>query len=436
MMKGSLWLASIIAIVLAGAVFIGSDSLLKMQEEPKPIVILSPFNPTDTKLYQRQLDLYSRREGQPIQLIGAGGNFADLVRGQLPMEIPADLAIFPQPGVYSELARQGKLTPFSQQQVSELKRTFPPDLVNLSTVEGKVYGIWIRFALKSLIWYRADIFRQLGYSIPTTLSELRQLEEQIIADGMVPWCIAVDDKGARGWPATDWVEEYLIRHSREGLYDDWINHRVPFSNPQIVAALADFQQLATDSKRTYGGAETVLSTPIVDGVFGLFDTPPVCLMHRQEDWIRASFPEGTQFGINGQINVMLYPSVSATDLRVLSAGDILGALNDRPEVIKLMLYMGSEEFGRRMASSGSHFSAHLKVKGDAYPDEISRRIAGYWRLARVIRFDASDMMPPEVGTGAFWDGMIDLLEGMPPEQVARNIDAAWPEQQPTTSPAK
>jgi alpha-glucoside transport system substrate-binding protein len=31
--------------------------------------------------------------------------------------------------------------------------------------------------------------------------------------------------------------------------------------------------------------------------------------------------------------------------------------------------------------------------------------------AKIIRFDASDMMPAKVGAGTFWEGMVDLVGG-------------------------
>ena len=48
--------------------------------------------------------------------------------------------------------------------------------------------------------------------------------------------------------------------------------------------------------------------------------------------------------------------------------------------------------------------------------------AGLWR------FDASDVMPPEVGAGAFWKGMVDYVDGDPDslDRILAEIDAAWP----------
>jgi alpha-glucoside transport system substrate-binding protein len=49
--------------------------------------------------------------------------------------------------------------------------------------------------------------------------------------------------------------------------------------------------------------------------------------------------------------------------------------------------------------------------------------AGFWR------YDGSDLMPPEVGAGAFWRGMVDYVDRGPAslDGILAGIDAAWPE---------
>ena len=49
--------------------------------------------------------------------------------------------------------------------------------------------------------------------------------------------------------------------------------------------------------------------------------------------------------------------------------------------------------------------------------------------ATVFRFDASDLMPGQVGTGAFWTGMVDWVNGAPLDEVLTSIDEAWPEEE-------
>ena len=45
------------------------------------------------------------------------------------------------------------------------------------------------------------------------------------------------------------------------------------------------------------------------------------------------------------------------------------------------------------------------------------------------RFDASDLMPSAVGTGSFWTGMVEYVQGGPDslDGVLSDIEASWPE---------
>jgi alpha-glucoside transport system substrate-binding protein len=44
------------------------------------------------------------------------------------------------------------------------------------------------------------------------------------------------------------------------------------------------------------------------------------------------------------------------------------------------------------------------------------------------RFDASDLMPAEVGSGSFWTGMVEYLKGGPDslDGVLSDIEGSWP----------
>ena len=45
----------------------------------------------------------------------------------------------------------------------------------------------------------------------------------------------------------------------------------------------------------------------------------------------------------------------------------------------------------------------------------------------MFRFDASDLMPAEVGTSSFWTGMVDWVSGtVTTEEMLSNIDSTFP----------
>ena len=46
------------------------------------------------------------------------------------------------------------------------------------------------------------------------------------------------------------------------------------------------------------------------------------------------------------------------------------------------------------------------------------------------RFDASDLMPKEVGQGTFWSGMLEYVRGGPEslDGILQDIEDSWPEE--------
>ncbi len=64
---------------------------------------------------------------------------------------------------------------------------------------------------QGLVWYSPENFKDAGYTVPQTMEELVALSDKIVKDGGKPWCIGLGSGGATGWPATDWVEDIMLR---------------------------------------------------------------------------------------------------------------------------------------------------------------------------------------------------------------------------------
>ena len=42
--------------------------------------------------------------------------------------------------------------------------------------------------------------------------------------------------GRHGWPATDWMEDIMLRTAGPDVYDQWVKHEIPFNDPAVVTA--------------------------------------------------------------------------------------------------------------------------------------------------------------------------------------------------------
>ena len=62
------------------------------------------------------------------------------------------------------------------------------------------------------------------------------LMDMIVADGDAPWCVGIESGAATGWPATDWMEEFMLRTTSLENYDKWTTGDLAFASPEVKNA--------------------------------------------------------------------------------------------------------------------------------------------------------------------------------------------------------
>ena len=147
-----------------------------------------------------------------------------------------------------------------------------PDWKNYGTVDGKFYAAPLGANVKSFVWYSPQAFKDKGYEVPKTWAELLALSDKIVADNpggdVKPWCAGIESGDATGWPATDWVEDVMLRTAGPEVYDKWVKHEIPFNDPAVATALAEVGKILKNPKYVnggYGDVKTIASTSFQDG---------------------------------------------------------------------------------------------------------------------------------------------------------------------------
>src|SRR3990172_1111082 len=112
----------------------------------------------------------------------------------------------------------------------------------------------------------------------------------MVADGDTPWCIGIESQAATGWPATDWMEDVMLRTTSLSNYDAWVAGTLPFSSPEVKHAAEVIGDLWFKDGYVYGGADAIVTTFFGDSPTGLFTDPPNCWLHRQANFITSFFP--------------------------------------------------------------------------------------------------------------------------------------------------
>lgn len=346
---------------------------------------------------------------------------------------PPDIAIYPQPGSVIEQAEAGRAIALEDLgiDVASLEATFGEYLVGLGEFNGKHYGIPTNVNTKGLIWYPVPEFTDAGYEVPATWDELIALSDQIVADGNTPWCHGIFNDAATGWPATDFVESIMLNTAGAEVYDQWVDHTIPFNDASVTRAVGLMGDVLFPDGYTLGGADQVPAIDFRDAPDPMFNDPPGCFMHRQASFITNFFPEGLTAGVD--YGVFPFPAIDEGVSGALIAGELAAVFRNAPEVKAFIESFISTEV--QCAQGGfegvQRISPNVNVGADCYTDELT---AGQAQSivdalkAGGARFDASDLMPSAVGSGSFWTGMVNYHRGGPGslDSVLQDIEDSWP----------
>lgn len=395
------------------------------------VSIFGPWLGPDQENVEAVLDGFAKATGHDYSYVGSD-SFEQQVRIDAAAGSAANVSVFPQPGLAADLASAGQLTPLASGTADWVRENYAAgqSWVDLGTFSGPsgaddLYGFFYKVDLKSLVWYNPENFDDAGYEVPNSMEELKALSDQIVADGGTPWCIGLGSGGATGWPATDWVEDLMLRTQSPAVYDQWVSNEIKFNDPRVVAAIEEFGAFARNDDYVAGGANAVATTDFRDSPKGMFSSPAQCYMHRQASFIPAFFPEGTVVGEDADF--FYFPSYESKNLGnpVLGAGTVWGITNDSPEAHALMTYLQSTEANEIWMARKGFLTPHKGVDTSKFSDPTLRKMNGILLNATTFRFDASDLMPGGVGAGSFWTGMVDYSGGKPAKDVADGIQASW-----------
>jgi alpha-glucoside transport system substrate-binding protein len=399
-------------------------------EDTGTVNVLNAMEPEEAEVVQGVVDELITSEADYDVEIEASGSFEEdfQIRSE---GGTLDVALLPQPGAVADAVDQGAVSLEDMGfDIAELNETYGEYLMSLVEVDGEHYGLPSNINLKSMVWYPKDDFDAAGYAVPETFEDLIALSDEIVANGGTPWCVGFESEDATGWPATDWMEDIMLRTAGTDVYDQWVNHEIPFNDPAVQTAAETFGEVMFGEGYVLGGADQTPAIPFGDAPGPMFQDPPGCWLHRQASFINAFFPPEAEAGVD--YDWFALPPIDQEG--TLFAGEFMVTFRDAPEVRDFLEQFTSEEVqcaqGGEVASS--RISPNINVGADCYANDIlaeSSEILTTALAEDTGRFDASDQMPPAVGSGSFWSEMMTYMQQGPDSltQVLDEIESSWPE---------
>lgn len=394
------------------------------------------------------IDVYNEATGSSITF-ASSASFENELRISVDGGNPPDVAAPPQPGLICSFADQGHLVSledmgFDIAAMEENQSKFWMDLGVCA--DGNHYGIPWFPNYKSVIFYHEPTFEENGYEIPESYDELVALSQQIVDNGQTPWCFGYGAADATGWAGTDWIEDIFLRLHGPEAYSQWFKHEIPFDDPMVLEAFELYSQILHGEGFVLGGAQNVPSVTVEESPGPMFQDPPGCLMLKQGSFATNFFPELPDYeeGEEEEIGVFNFPDIDGNG-GAMGGGDTLIVFNDSPETIRALQDWISPDWQCTLASAsgggvspyGGHGVAGVeRLPSNANTDpnclesESGRTFAEAVTTAigeGTFVFDASDLMPPQVGTELFWQAIVNHASGASAEEVTAAVEAGWPQ---------
>ena len=310
--------------------------------------------------------------------------------------------------------------------MNKFRKEYSQAWIDLCTVDGKLYCIVYKASNKATVWYNPKALAANGWSVPTTWDQMISLSNQIVAAGKNPWSVGVESGGASGWPGTDWIGSIVLAESGGAVYDQWIDHEIPWTDPAIKSAWQKFGQIVLTDDYVPGAADFALSTNFVPASYLPYESSPKAFLYHlgsfSSGFIKEQFPD---LVVVEDYDYFPFPPISPQFAGAVTGGaDLLVMFNDNDTVRSLMEYLASAAAQQIWVGRGGFTSTNSLVSLDNYEDPIDRKVAEQLVNASLFRFDADDIWGGDL-QATFWNGILGYL-GDPGslDKVLGDVEAA------------
>jgi len=387
-------------------------------EQMGPVRVMGVWGGDELKAFRAVVSGWEAETGGRVEFEGTR-DLAAILRARVMGGNPPDLAILPNPALMKEFSRAAKLKAIDKiLEMNQIKRDYAETWLNLGSVGGTLFGLFIKATTKSTVWYSPREFAAHQWNVPRTWEGLITLSDQVVKDGMTPWSIAVESGGASGWPASDWIQEIFLHESGGDLYDQWVDHGVPWTHETVKSAFEKFGKVGLTEGYVKGGAHAILATNFIDGSYLPFMKPPRASMTFlggfTQGFISKQFPS---LKPGEDYSFFPFPTIHPDYAgAVTGAADVVVLFRDSNASHSLLQYLASGKAWEPWARRGGYTSPNRSMNPGVFPDPLANRLAQLLTASPLFRFDADDLMPAEVQK-TFWTGAMDYLRN------PKNLDA-------------
>ncbi|NLU67379.1 ABC transporter substrate-binding protein [Streptomyces sp. HNM0574] len=369
----------------------------------------------EAKNFGKVTDEFEQRTGAEVEFVPTGDSVATFIGSKIEGGQPPDVAMLPQVGVLRQFAEKGWAKPLDPATERQLKKNYSAGWRELGSHRGpdgkQSYGVYVKAANKSLIWYNTSAYETAGVGEPKTWKEFLA-DARVLADSGVP-PVAVG--GADGWVLTDWFENIYLSQAGPEKYDRLARHEIKWTDPSVRKALETLAELFGRKELLAGGNQGALRTEFpksVTQVFAQAQAPEAASVF-EGDFVGVNIAHDTEARIGEDAKAYPFPRVGAKP-PVVTGGDAAVALKDTEAAHALLTFLASTDAAAIWAAEGGFVSPNKELDPAVYPNEVQRGIAeALTGAGDDFRFDMSDQAPAAFGGTkgeGEWKALQDFLK--------------------------
>ncbi len=309
-----------------------------------------------------------------------------------------DVGFLSVPATIKPYVAGGSLQPLTFLNTAKLQSQYSPFWINLGTVSGKLYAIYMKADVKSLVWYSPKKFQQGHYAIPATWNDLIALSQKMVAQGKHPWAFGASS----GWTLTDFLENVYLQSAGPQMYDKWVAHTIPWTDPSIKHAFQLMSQIIGNDRMIAGGRSRALSQ-LWDAGAKQMVIDPSAEFFQEATFVGAGLRGDLPTDVEGvDYSAFPFPRLgtwSTTPVEVGPNGVVM--FHDTPGARALVTCLTDPNALAQWAKRGGFISPNNATSMDSYPDALTRSFANLLiqaGKAGLVRGDASDLMPASLGS--------------------------------------
>ena len=388
------------------------------------ITVTSLWGGSEQAAFRDVLDQFERESGVTVIYESQRTNYAESLRTN-----PPDVAIIPGIGFLRSFAGAGEIVPLSELGINaeDIEGNYPAGSLEIGTVNDELYALMVKLNSKSTMWYRPDVFSELGVEPPETWEDFESLVGEIRDAGQTPMALGAADS----WTLTDWFESIYLRQAGPDAYNQLFSAEGDWTDPSVQEAIDTMLSVLTE-ENVVGGVDTALATGFVDAIGLVFGAEPEAPLYYEGGFVGgiATQQVNPELAIGETIDFFDFPAIGEDTGAITIGGDVIAAFSDNPGVAELITYLTTTEAGETWAGTGAIVSPLTGVDTGVYPNELAQREAEQVANASSVHFDGSDLLPAGTDLGALLQSALRGEDAGPLlEDFQSQVQGAWEAEQ-------